>query len=223
MYSDMLIEEWEREMIIAKSEGGVVIASVCAQTPSEIKYLAQKMERIGADAIELGVASPMGEGVEVIASSPERVFELTKAVVESVKIPVMVKLSQNVSNIARIARAAEKAGAHGISAIDTVRCIIGVDVSTGKPMLATYGGYSGGPIKPLGLASVATIAQSVKIPVCGIGGISTADNVLEYMMLGATTVQIGTAVMIEGYGIIEKILADLEKWQRERRKQREHL
>ena len=218
LYSDMLIEEWEREMIIAKSEGGVVIASVCAQTPSEIKYLAQKMERIGADAIELGVASPMGEGVEVIASSPERVYELTKAVVESVKIPVMVKLSQNVSNIARIARAAEKAGAHGISAIDTVRCIIGVDVSTGKPMLATYGGYSGAPIKPLGLASVATIAQSVKIPVCGIGGISTADNVLEYMMLGATTVQIGTAVMIEGYGIIEKILADLEKWQRERKR-----
>ncbi|MBK5246606.1 MAG: tRNA-dihydrouridine synthase [Peptostreptococcaceae bacterium] len=209
LYSDILIEEWQNEIKIAKSRGGVVIASVCAQTPSEIKYIATKMEKMGADAIELGLASPMGEGIEVLASNTEKVYELTKAVVDSVNLPVMVKLSQNVSNIAKIARAVEKAGANGISAIDTVRCIIGVDVKNRRPYLPTYGGYSGGPIKPLGLASVATIAQSVKLPVCGIGGIETGENVLEYMMLGASTVQIGTFLMINGFEHIDKIKREL--------------
>ncbi len=213
LYSDMRIEEWEQEIRLAKSEGGVIIASVCAQTPSEIKYLATKMEKIGVDAIELGIASPMGEGVEVIASSPERVYELTKAVADAVEIPVMVKLSQNASNIARNARAAEKAGARGISAIDTIRCIIGVDIDTGKPLLTTYGGYSGGPIRPMGLASVATVAQSVRLPVCGIGGIETGRHALEYMMLGASTVQLGTAILLEGYSAIGRILAELAQWQ----------
>jgi len=212
LYSDILIEEWEREMKIAKRGGGMVIASICAQTPSEIKHIAAKMEKIGADAIELGLASPMGEGIEVLASSTEKVYELTKAVVESVSIPVMVKLSQNVSNIAKVARAVEKAGGKGISAIDTVRCILGVDINKRKPYLSTYGGYSGQPIRPLGLASVATISQSVKLPVCGIGGIETYENILEYMMLGASVVQLGTSIMINGFESIEKIKNQLLEW-----------
>ncbi len=212
LYSDILIEEWEKEMKIAKSSGGIVIASICAQTPSEIKHIAVKMEKIGADGIELGLSSPMGEGMEVLASTPEKVFELTKAVVDSVKIPVMVKLSQNVSNIAKVARAVERAGGKGISAIDTVRCIIGVDINKRKPYLSTYGGYSGAPIRPLGLASVATISQSTKLPVCGIGGIEDYENVLEYMMLGASVVQMGTSIMINGFNQIGKVKKELVEW-----------
>ena len=215
LYSDILIEEWEKEMKIAKAGGGIVIASICAQTPSEIKYIATKMEKIGADAIELGLASPMGEGIEVLASSTDKVYELTKAVVDSVSIPVMVKLSQNVSNIAKVARAVEKAGANGISAIDTIRCIIGVDIQKRKPFLSTYGGYSGPPIRPMGLASVATIAQSTKLPICGIGGIESAENILEYMMLGASVVQLGTTLMIHGFSEIDHIKSGLEGWMRE--------
>ena len=212
LYSDILVEEWEKEIQIGKSKGGIVITNICAQTPSEIKYLALKMEKAGADAIELGLASPMGEGLEVLASSPEKVYELTKATVESVKIPVMVKLSQNVSNMAKVARAVEKAGGKGISAIDTVRCILGVDIKTRKPLLSTYGGYSGPPIKPLGLASVATISQSTRLPVCGIGGITNHEDLLEYIMLGASVVQIGTSLMIKGFSEIEIIKENLSKW-----------
>lgn len=215
LYSDILLEEWEREIDVAKSQDGIVIASVCAQTPSEISYIAGKLEKIGVAAIELGLASPMGEGLEVMAASAEKIYEMTSKVVSSVDIPVMVKLSQNVTNMSKIACAVERAGGSAISAIDTVRCILGVDIKSRKPYLPTYGGYSGAPIRPLGLASVATIAQSTRLPLCGIGGIETYENVLEYMMLGATAVQMGTAVMVNGFSHIEKVKEDLESWMEE--------
>ncbi|HVI39343.1 MAG TPA: hypothetical protein VM577_01675 [Anaerovoracaceae bacterium] len=215
LYSDILLEEWEREIDIAKSHDGIVIASICAQTSSEISYIAGKMEKVGADAIELGLASPMGEGLEVMAASAEKIYEMTRKVVNSVDIPVMVKLSQNVTNMSKVACAVEKAGGSAISAIDTVRCILGINIKERKPYLPTYGGYSGPPIRPLGLASVATIAQSTKLPVCGIGGIETYENVLEYMMLGASAIQMGTALMINGFEQIEIVKRDLEAWMQE--------
>lgn len=216
LYSDIQVEGWQREMDIAKSKEGVVIASISAHTPSELAYLAMKMEKFGADAIELGISSPMGEALEVVASDAERVYSMTKEVVQNIKIPVMVKLSQNATNISKVAKAVKSAGGAGVSAINTVRCILGVDIETAEPTLSTYGGYSGAPIRPLGLASVATIAQTVDIPVCGIGGIGNYKNVLEYIMLGASAVQIGTAVMINGFHKITEIVDDLEKWSLEK-------
>lgn len=217
LYSDIQVEGWQREMDIAKSKDGVVIASVSAHTPSELAYLAMKMEKFGADAIELGISSPMGESLEVVASDAERVFQMTKEVVRSVKIPVMVKLSQNATNISKVAKAVKSAGGAGVSAINTVRCILGVDVETAEPTLSTYGGYSGAPIRPLGLASVATIAQTVDdIQICGIGGIEDYKNALEYIMLGASAVQVGTSVMINGFDRILEIVGSLEKWAEEK-------
>ncbi|MBR0597149.1 hypothetical protein [Sinanaerobacter chloroacetimidivorans] len=216
LYSDIQVEGWQREMDIAKSKEGLVIASISAHTPSELAYLAMKMEKFGADAIELGISSPMGESLEVVASDAERVFEMTKEVVQNIKIPVMVKLSQNATNISRVAKAVKKAGGSGVSAINTVRCILGVDIETAEPTLSTYGGYSGAPIRPLGLASVATIAQTVDVPICGIGGIGNYKNALEYIMLGASAVQIGTSVMLNGFSCITEIVEDLERWGEER-------
>lgn len=212
LYSDIQIEGWEREMKIAKSGGGIVIASVTANTPSELAYLATKLEKFGADALELDISSPMGESVEVVAADPGRVFDITKGVTENVNIPVMVKLSQNTTNINSAAKAAKKAGATAVSAINTVRCILEVDIETAQPSLNTYGGYSGPAIRPLGLASVASIAQTVNIPICGIGGIENYKNVLEYIMLGATAVQVGTSVLLYGVGRITEIVRDLDQW-----------
>lgn len=212
LYSDVPIEGWEREMEIAKSRGGIVIASVSAHTPSELAYLAVKMEKFGADGIELGISTPMGEDLEVIASDPEEVYNLTRCVVENVKIPVMVKLSQSSTNISRVAKEVKRAGGAGVSAINAIRCILGVDIEKRKPFLPTYGGYSGPPIRPLGLASVATLAQTVDIPVCGIGGIESYRNALEYIMLGASAVQVGTALMLGGRGRISEIVNDLDRW-----------
>lgn len=217
LYSGIQIEGWEREMEIAKSAEGIVIASVSAHTPSELAYLAAKMERFGADAIEVNISNPMWESLEVMAANAQRVFDVTKEVVSNVKIPVMVKLSQNTTNISTVAKAVKQAGGHGVSAINTIRSILKVDIETEKPVLSTYGGYSGVPIRPLGLASVAAIAQTVDIPICGIGGITSYENALEYIMLGASAVQIGTAVMLEGAEVLTRIAEDLEKWAEEKK------
>ena len=212
LYSEIQVEGWQREMDIAKSKEGIVIASVSAHTPPELAYLAMKMEKFGADAIEMNISSPMGESLEVVASDAETVFQMTREVVRNIKIPVMVKLSQNATNIVKVAKAVKSAGGAGVSAINTVRCILGVDIETMEPTLSTYGGYSGAPIRPLGLASVATIAQAVDIPIAGIGGIENYKNVLEYIMLGASAVEIGTAVMVNGFDRITEIVNGLEEW-----------
>ena len=212
LYSDIQIEGWEREMGIAKADGGIVIASISGHSPSELAYMASKMEKFGADGIELSVSNPAIESLEVVASDPDTIYEMTKAVVSAVKIPVTVKLSQNTTNIAKVAKAVKSADGCGVTAINTVRGILGVDVETAQPSLSTYGGISGEYIRPLGLASVATIAQTVDIPICGVGGISTARHALEYMMLGASVVQVGTSVITEGYGVIRKIVQELEVW-----------
>lgn len=212
LYSDVQIEGWEREMDIAKSRGGIVIASVSAHTPSELAYLAVKIEKYGADAIELGISTPMGEALEVVASDPEEVYNMTRCVVDNVKIPVMVKLSQNATNISRVAKEVRRSGGAGVSAINAIRCILGVNIETQEPLLPTYGGYSGAPIKPLGLASVATIAQTSDIPICGIGGIDTYKNALEYILLGASAVQAGTTLMLYGRSRITQIVEDLDRW-----------
>ncbi len=212
LYSDVQIEGWEREIAIAKSGKGVVIASVSAHTPSEIAYMATKMEKFGADAIEISVSNPMWESLEVMASHPQTIFDMTKEVVAHVKIPVLAKLSQNTTNICKVAKAVKEAGGSGVSAINTIRCILGVDIEEAKPSLATYGGYSGDPIRPLGLASVASIAQTVDIPICGVGGISDYKHAIEYMMLGASAVQVGTALMLYGKEKIKTMVRQVEEW-----------
>lgn len=212
LYSDIQIESWEREMGIAKSNGGVVIASVSAHTPSELVYLASKLEKFGADAIEISVSNPMGEGLEVVASHANVVYEMTKEVVAAVKLPVMVKLSQNTTNISKVAKAVKAAGGSCVSAINAVRGILGVDIENAQPTLSTYGGISGEYIRPLGLASVATISQTVDIPICGIGGISSGRHAIEYMMMGASAVQVGTTVMLEGRKSVERMVNELEGW-----------
>ena len=212
LYSDVQIEGWEREMEIAKSGGGKVIASVSAHTPSEMAYLTAKLQKFGADAIEISISNPYMESLEVMASDAERVYRVTWEVVSNVDIPVAVKLSQNTTNIMEVAKAAKDAGASAVSAINTVRAILGVDLEDRKPVLGTYGGYSGAPIRPLGLASVASIAQSVDIPISGIGGVTNYREALEYIMLGATTVQVGTTMMIEGPQAVRKIVEGVEAW-----------
>lgn len=216
LYNGIQIEGWEREMAVAKSTEGVVIASVSAHTPSEVAYLATKMEKFGADAIEVNVSNAMWESLEVMAASPETVFEITKEVVSNVKVPVLVKLSQNTTNISSVAKAVKQAGGHCVSAINTIRSILKVDIDEAKPILSTYGGYSGVPIRPLGLASVATIAQTVDIPICGIGGITDYKNALEYIMLGASAVQVGTALMLGGPEVLTSIIEELEQWAEEK-------
>ena len=190
----------------------VLIASITGDPdPKSWKELARAVQDAGCDAIELNVSCPHGmpeAGVgAAIGQNPPLVERLTRSVVRSVKVPVFVKMTPNITDITLPARAAAAGGAAGISAINSVRSLCGVDLETFEPHpsvngLSTHGGCSGPAIKPIGLERVAAIAGCTDLPVMGIGGVSSWQDAVEYLLLGASAVQVCTAVMWNGYGIV---------------------
>ena len=199
----------KKELKIA-AEGGVpIIASVVADPdPSNTQKIASAVVDTGfVSMIEVNVSCPMPvEKVGMhIGRNPKLTAEQTKAVKEAVEVPVTVKLSPNFAYLDEIARAAEEAGADAISATNSVQALYGVDIETGRPILPAFGGYSGPAIKPITLRCVAKIAKAVKIPISGIGGVSNWKDVVEYIMIGATTVQTCTAVMWKGLKVFRQL------------------
>ena len=140
---------------------------------------------------------------------------MVRTVKDAVKKPVIVKLSPNVTDITLIAKACEDAGADGISLINTMLGMR-IDLRTGKPVLANVmGGFSGPAVFPVALRMVYQVYDAVKIPIIGIGGISTAEEVIEMMLAGATAVQIGAANLVNPYvcrDIVEKLPETMEKY-----------
>lgn len=210
LFSTIPLEQWLKKELKIAAEGGVpIIASVVADPdPSKTGKIAEEIASTECvSMIEINVSCPMpAEKVGMhICKDPELLAAQTKAVKRAVAMPVSVKLSPNFPNIAEIAKKAEEAGADAISATNSVQSFYGVDIETGKPLLPAFGGYSGPAIKPITLRCVAQIAQTVKIPVSGIGGISSWRDVVEYIMVGATTTQICTVVMWRGLGVFREL------------------
>jgi dihydropyrimidine dehydrogenase (NAD+) subunit PreA len=192
--------------------GKVVIASIMGDTrPDSWKELASVMAAAGSDALELNFSCPhgmpeMGVGA-AIGQDAGISARITGWVKEEVGIPVIVKLTPNVTDVRPIAKAVRAAGADMIAAINTVESLASVDLDSFEPQpsvggFSTYGGYSGRAVKPIGLRVVSQIARSVDIPVMGMGGISQWSDAAEYMALGASVVQVCTEVMVRGLGII---------------------
>ena len=207
------IVEYLNELGIAvKGAKGVpIVASVFGGVPTEFAELAKAMEKGGASAIEMNLGCPHAKGLGAdIGSNPEFVKEFTAAVKAAVKIPVFVKITPNVTDITAIAQAVEDGGGDAIVAINTVRGMV-IDADLARPVLSNkLGGLSGPAIKPVGLAAVWRIYDKVKIPIIGVGGISNARDVAEYLMAGASAVQVGTAVWKDGVGVFGRINKDLE-------------
>lgn len=212
LYTEHTVQRWGQEIAIAKERGAIIIASIMGYSTDEVVRLADKVQEYGVDALELGISCPHGNNGCTVGADPELAMTYTKMLVGHASVPVIVKLSPNVTDISQVAKAVEAGGANAISAIDTVRCLIGVDIGSGKPLLPTYGGYSGPAIKPIALACVASIASCVQIPVSGIGGIVKAGDALEHMMLGASTFQLCTGIIWKGFELISEINRDLELW-----------
>lgn len=218
IFSTVTKKAWiERELKIASEGGAPVIASIVANPdPTDTAKLAQAVARTKVPVIiELNVSCPMPAGSVGwnIGKDPKLTAEQVKAVKEAVPdVPLMPKLTPNVADIGRIARACERAGADAISSINSVRCLLGVNIETGKPVIPAFGGYTGPAILPISLRCVAEVAKSVKIPISGIGGIMNWHNVIEMMMVGARTIQIATAVIWHGPGIFKEILKNMEGW-----------
>lgn len=205
LWTDLPLEQWlKHEYQKVKRTKLPLIASI-GYKPEEIRSIAPKVRAAGANAIELSTRQS--------GNDPSFISEVTKAAKEVVDIPVFVKLSPNVQDIAHLALAAERSGADGVVAVDAFGPCLSIDIENAMPMLGSrfgYGWLSGPAIKPLALRCVADICRSVRIPVIGAGGISDWQDAVEFIMVGASAVQISTAAIIRGpkiYGLIADEMA----------------
>lgn len=222
LVTDRELTIWLKEIeeLRKKYPDHVVIASIMddASKPEGWQSMAKKCEDAGANLIELNLSCPHGMPERGMGSAIGQDVELSKRVTswvaEAVNIPVIAKMTPNVTDIAVVAKACMNAGAKGISAINTVAAIIGVDLETLVPMpnvsgYSAHGGLSGPAVKPIALKAVASVAKETGAPVSGIGGISTWKDAAEFILLGASTVQLCTAVMFYGYSIIDELTSGL--------------
>ncbi|MBA7600611.1 Dihydroorotate dehydrogenase B (NAD(+)), catalytic subunit [subsurface metagenome] len=172
-----------------------VIVNIVGETVEEYAQLAKKLDGVaGISGIEVNIGCPnIKAGGAEFGAKPESAAAVTAAVKAATSLPVMVKLTPNTGDIVGVAKAVAEAGADAISLINTLRGIA-IDISRRRPLLgSTTGGLSGPAIKPIAVYMVYEVAGAVKVPVVGIGGIATASDALEFIMAGASAVQIGTA------------------------------
>ncbi len=206
------IDEFANEISRARSALNIpLITSVYGFTVEEYSEVSQKAIQAGTQAVELNVSCPHVEetGCE-IGQDPELVAKIVRAVKGAVNDkPVFVKLSPNVRDIAEIACAAEKAGADGLTIMNTVKAMA-IDAETMMPILShRFGGLSGEAIKSISLRCVYEVYTQTKKPIVGCGGISDAQDAIEFLLAGASAVQVGTALASKGINVFNEIVAGI--------------
>jgi dihydroorotate dehydrogenase (NAD+) catalytic subunit len=197
------------ELPYLKTLGTRVIANIAGATVAEYAYMARRLQGSGVDMVELNISCPnVREGGAAFGSTPESVSRVVRAARPQCEQPLVVKLSPNTLDIAENARAAELTGADAISLVNTLTGMA-VDLECRRPVLANVtGGLSGPAIKPVALRMVWQAARAVKIPVIGMGGIMTGRDAVEFLVVGASAVEVGTANLIDPLAclnIIEEI------------------
>jgi dihydroorotate dehydrogenase (NAD+) catalytic subunit len=200
------IDYFVEEIKEIKKIGFPLVASFFGGSTQEFVDVAYKLSRAGADALELNASCPnVAEEFGMLAADPTNVEKVTAAVREETKLPLFVKLSPNVTNIKSIAIAAEWGGADAITAVNTLKGIA-IDANLRRPILANItGGMSGQAVKPVALRCVWEVSEAVNIPVIGCGGITTGLDAIEYILAGASALEIGTAIMTHGIDVYKDI------------------
>jgi dihydropyrimidine dehydrogenase (NAD+) subunit PreA len=201
-----------------------IIASLMVE-PKQEKWheIVKRVEEVGVDGLELNFGCPHGMAERGMGSAsgqvPSLVEQQTYWVKEVAQTPVIVKLTPNITDITATAEAATRGGADAISMINTINSLAGVDLDTWNTIphvggKGAHGGYCGPAVKPIALNMVAECARSphINIPISGIGGISTWQDAVEYMLMGATGVQVCTAAMHHGFRIVEDMIEGLENY-----------
>jgi len=203
------------ELPFLKNIDIAVIANISGNTVEEYALMAEKLSEAKVDMIEVNVSCPnVKAGGMQFGTSVQGIASVTEAVKKSSNIPVMVKLSPNVTDIAEMARAAENAGADAISLINTLLAMR-IDTATRKPILHNnVGGLSGPAIFPVAVRMVWQVAAAVKIPILGMGGVMSGNDAVEMMLAGAKLVGVGTACFDDPYAPIE-IIRGIEKYMQE--------
>lgn len=203
----------EEKLPLLNNFNTVIVANVAGSTVEEYCRVIEKLEQVeGIDAYEINVSCPnVKEGGLNFGTNIKATAEITKEVRRRTMKPVIVKLTPNVTRVSEFGKAAEAEGADAVSLINTL-VGLAVDVKTRKPKISTVtGGLSGPAIKPVALAKVYETVQALKIPVIGIGGIFTAEDALEFLIVGAVAVQVGTANFIDPASAIN-IAEGIEKY-----------
>ncbi len=204
-----------------------VIASLMVETREQWHQIVKDAENAGADGLELNFGCPHGMCERGMGSAVGQEPKVLKMIVEWVKevakVPVIVKLTPNISDITRPAMAAREGGGDAISLINTIQSIVGVDIDKFVPYpivdgKSTNGGYCGPAVKPIAMNMLKNCAQhpNINLPISGIGGIENWRDAVEFILLGATNVQVCTAVMHFGFGIIRDLKSGLEKYMDEK-------
>ena len=177
-----------------------VIANISGNTPEEYGIMCEKLSGAGVDMIEVNISCPnVKAGGLAYGTRPELAAEVTEEAKKHSTVPVMVKLSPNVTDITEIARAVEGAGADPLSLINTIRGMR-IDVNTRRPILKmNTGGLSGPAVLPVAVRMVWEVAQAVKVPILGMGGVSKGEDAAQMMLAGASAVAVGTALYADPY------------------------
>ena len=202
-----------------------IIVSLMVETEVEWREIIKKSIDAGADGLELNFGCPHGmceRGMgSAVGQEPAVNERITGWAVKYSTVPVLVKLTPNVGNIVPHGLAARRGGANGVSLINTIKSIIGVDIDRFIPLprvgnLSTNGGYCGAAVKPIALHMVAALAREKEfgLPISGIGGISNWRDAVEFILLGSSTVQVATEVMLRGYNIVEDMTDGLQEYMR---------
>jgi dihydropyrimidine dehydrogenase (NAD+) subunit PreA len=228
LISDRPIETNLREVADIKRRypGQAVVVSLMVESKPEAWYdIVEQVNDTGADGIELNYGCPHGMSERgmgaAVGQVPDYCQMITEWVMERSRVPVLVKLTPNVTDIRLPARAARRAGANGLALINTINSLIGVDLDSWAPQpdvrgRGSHGGYSGPAVKPIALHMTSAVATDpeVGLPVSAIGGIADWRDAVEFMLLGASTVQVGTSVMHWGYRLIDDLVDGMSTYLR---------
>jgi dihydroorotate dehydrogenase (NAD+) catalytic subunit len=210
------INEFKYEIEKLKNLKVPIIGSVYGSTSTEFIEVGLNMEKFGANALEINMSCPHAKGYGLeIGSDPIMLRKIITDLKKSVDIPVFVKISSNLTDIVKTAKIIEDVKADGIVAINSVKSMK-IDINLKKPILSNkIGGYSGKAIKPIGIRCVYEIYENVKIPIIGVGGIVNGEDALEYIMAGASAIQIGSGLYYRGIDVFKKICNEIKDWMRE--------
>jgi len=204
-----------------------VIVSLMVETKDEWRDIIKRSEDTGCDGFELNFGCPHGmceRGMgSAVGQEPKVLEEITGWVMEFASIPVLVKLTPNITDVLYPAMAAQRGGADGVSLVNTFKSVIGIDHDTLSPIPSvggegTSGGYCGPAVKPIALHMVTRLGKAPEfhLPVSGIGGVQSWEDALDFLLLGASSVQVCTAAMHYGFKIVDDMILGLEEWMRDK-------
>lgn len=217
-YSNPGVDAAAREFSNLQDVNAPVIASVIGTQKGDFVRVVEGLSGSQFSAIEIPLSCPHTPGFGLLAGqgTPEATFAITSEVRKVTRLPIFVKLSPNIPEICTIAKAAEDAGANAITAVNSMGPGMIINIEAQRPVLSfKVGGVTGDALRPIAVRCVYDLYKAVKIPIVGVGGISTGRHAIEMMMAGASAVGIGTGVYYRGIDVFKKICGEMTQWMEE--------